>query len=200
MIQTRRSLTWLDYYLFALLDPRRLAEAVVRAEPRPLPLGAAVMAAVAIGEIIALSFLSAQTEFFFVKLTYGWIFTFLVMALKVAVLSALFDFSCQIMGCEGRGVPILNVVMFSLSPRLFLLPLVMVFTVFGFAPGFFYVFFSLGFAVWSSLIIIQAISELHRIKFSRALMIFMMPIVAVGLALFFAMVLIGMLMVALVNG
>lgn len=200
MMKNFASLVWIDYYLYALLDPRRLIQQLEQGQPKPLPLSVIVIAAVSLVEILSLSLLGSQSSFFFYKITYGWILLFLLIVLKVFVISALLDVACQFVGCVGRASVLMNLVGFALLPRMFFLPLMLVFKVFGFAPIFFYFFFSIGLLLWTSLIIMQGISELHHIKFARAVMVFMMPVAAVGGILFFISLLFVITVMGFVSG
>lgn len=180
MMETIKSLRWVDYYFFTLVDPRKLTANVIRGVPHPLPLSLMVVAAVAIIEILVSSILGMQTPFFYYKITYGWILLFLVFLLLIIILSSLIDLTCQFLGYEGNVRVIVFLMCFSLLPITLLLPMVYIFRIFHFAPLFFYVFFSLCLSVWSAIIIILGISEIHRISFSKSFIIFIFPFFLVG--------------------
>ncbi len=190
MMEFIKSLRWIDYFYLVFTDPRKLTGVIIREEAQSLPVGCAGVVLVAIMEIMAQSLLGRQTQFFYTKLTYGWILTILVMALSIAVFASMIDGTSQIMGNAGSVVKTINLINFSIFPRVLLLPLVFIFRVFNFAPVFFYVLFSLGFFVWSALIIIQGISEMHSTAFSRSVAIFFLPFVFTGLLLFLMLVLV----------
>jgi hypothetical protein len=184
-----RSLRWADLFLFALLDPRALHRQIERKEPKSFMLSFLVPAAVAVFDIITLSIMGRQTPFFYYKITYGWILIFLYQSLAVILAAALMDMAAQFYGFKGNIRSFITLLNFSMFPRIFILPLVYIFKVFNFAPLFFYAFFSLGLLVWSAMIAIQGISEMHSISFARAAIIYLFPAVLVGVTLFFMVIL-----------
>jgi hypothetical protein len=199
MMETIKSLRWVDYYFFTLVDPRKLAANIIRGVPNPLALSLMVVAAVAIIEILASSILGIQTPFFYYKITYGWILLFLVFLLIIIILSSLIDLTCQFLGYEGNVRVIVFLMCFSLLPITLLLPAVYVFRIFHFAPLFFYVFFSLCLFLWSAIIIILGISEIHKTSFSKSVMIFIFPFLLVGCIVFFIAFLIIINLIAYVS-
>ena len=189
MIETLRSLRWVDYYLFALVDPRKLVTLISRGEPKPLPLSLIAVAAVTIVDILASSLLSPQTPFFYHKITYGWMLLILIALLKIVLIAALVDLTCQYLGYEGTVKMLIPLLAFSLFPQILILPLVYIFTVFRFAPLFFYVFFSVALFVWSALIVMVGLSEINKIPFSKSALIVIVPFILIGLCVFFILVL-----------
>ena len=189
MISYIKSFAWIDYFYLVLVDPRKLCGLIEKEEMRALPLGAICLGCVSITEILSLSLLGEQTRFFYYKITYGWILLFLALSLHVAVLSGLIDLVSQFFGLPGSARRLIDLLSLSLFPRVLLLPLVFVFRVFNFAPVFFYVLFSMGFSVWSALVAIQGISEMHSLRFPRAVLIFILPLVIVALVSFFIVIL-----------
>jgi hypothetical protein len=196
MIEFIKSLQWVDFFYLVFTDPRKLMEIIHREEAKSLPIGFAGVALVSIMEILAQSLLGTETPFFYTKLTYGWILSMLVMALTIMVFASLIDSTSQMFGNPGGVVRIINIINFSIFPRVLLLPLVFIFRVFNFAPVFFYILFSIAFFIWSALIVIQGFSEMHTIPFARSVAIFVLPFVFIGLVFFFAFIL---LLISLVN-
>jgi len=145
--------------------------------------------AVAVIDILTMSVMGKETPFFFYKITYGWIFMALYHALAVVISAALMDAAAQFFGYKGNIRDLIILVNFSLFPKIFILPLVYIFKVFNFAPLFFYAFFSLGLLVWSALIAVQGISEMHSAGFGKAFVIYIFPALLVGVTLFFMLVL-----------
>ncbi len=182
------SLAWIDYFYMVFTDPRKLAAALMR-EPRSLPLGFAVPAIVAIMEILAVSVLGSQTAFFYTKITYGWILCYILMVFQNILVGSLVDTAGQVMGYQGNIRTIVNIMNYALFPRVLLLPAVLIFRVFNFAPVFFYVLFSLALFAWSAAIVIQGISEMHSAALTRAATVFILPFVLLGGVAFFTMVL-----------
>lgn len=184
-----KSLRWADLFLYALLDPRALYRQIDRNEPPAFALSFMLPAAVAAIDIITLSLLGKQTPFFYYKITYGWILLFLYQALMVVVSAALMDMASQFFGSGGavrRFIVLLN---FSLFPKLFILPLVYIFHVLGFAPVFFYFFFSTGLLVWSAMIAVQGISEMQGVNLGRAVVVYLFPAILIWTSLFFMFIL-----------
>ncbi|HOT45036.1 MAG TPA: YIP1 family protein [Spirochaetota bacterium] len=189
IIAELRSLRWTDLFLYALLDPRALYRQIDRQEPRSLALSFVMPVAVAVIDILTMSVMGKETPFFFYKITYGWIFMALYHALAVVISAALMDAAAQFFGYKGNIRDLIILVNFSLFPKIFILPLVYIFKVFNFAPLFFYAFFSLGLLVWSALIAVQGISEMHSAGFGKAFVIYIFPALLVGVTLFFMLVL-----------
>ena len=183
-----KSLAWIDYFYMVFTDPRKLSAALMR-EPRSLPLGFAVPAVVSIMEILAVSVLGSQTAFFSTKITYGWILCYMLMVFQNIIVGSLVDTAGQVMGYQGNIRNIVNIMNYALFPRVLLLPAVLIFSVFSFAPVFFYVLFSLALFTWSAAIVIQGLSEMHSAAFSRAVTVFVLPYLLLGVVAFFTMVL-----------
>jgi len=183
-----KSLAWIDYFYMVFTDPRKLSAALMR-EPRSLPLGFAVPAVVSIMEILAVSVLGSQKAFFYTKITYGWILCYMLMVFQNIIVGSLVDTAGQVMGYQGNIRNIVNIMNYALFPRVLLLPAVLIFSVFSFAPVFFYVLFSLALFTWSAAIVIQGLSEMHSAAFSRAVTVFVLPYLLLGVVAFFTMVL-----------
>src|SRR4030042_2129204 len=193
IITELRSLRWADLFLFSLLDPRALYRQIYRKEPKSFALSFTVPAAVAVMDIITLSLLGKQTPFFYYKITYGWILLFLFQILTVIISAALMDMASQLFSFKGNIREFIILVNFSLFPRVFILPLAYVFKVFNFAPLFFYTFFFMGLLIWSAFIAIQGISEMHATGLGRAVVVYLFPTLLMGIAIFFMVILLGIL-------
>ncbi len=193
-MESFRSLRWVDYVFLAILDPRSLGRLLnARGFLSPALI---IPAAVAISEIVALSRLGQQSGFFMYKISYGWIFLFILVSVKMFGLAALVDVSAQFYGLKGSFTKTLTLVMLAAFPCLFLVPIVTIFSTIHFAPAFFYVLGSIVFALWSLYIIILGISEFHEIPFSRACAVVLIPC-----AVFYAVIFLsGFLILALGYG
>ena len=176
---------WTDYYLFALLDPRVLYQRIKGNEPRPFALSFTVPALVAITEIVTMSLLGTESSFFYFKVSYGWILYFLYASVKIVITCTLMDMLAQFLGYRGNIREIISLVNFSLLPQIFLLPMVYIFVIVNFAPLFFYIAITLALIVWSAVIVVMGISEMHSMDTGRAVLILIFPYIFVGLALFF---------------
>ena len=185
-----KSLVWADYFIYALADPRELYRLISSRKPVGIYVSFAVPAIVVIADILALSLLGEATGFFFYKITYGWILILIYTIVKIAVYASLIDTVSQFKGYEGRAGEVIAMVSYSMFPKVFILPLVYFFSIINFAPGFFYVFFIFLLFVWYVMILVQGISEMHSIEFSRALALYIIPGLLAGFAFFFMFVLI----------
>jgi hypothetical protein len=170
-----RSLRWADFFLYALLDARALYRQISRNETKSFVLSFAVPAAVAVIDIITLSLMGKQTLFFYYKITYGWILLFLYISFKVVMAAALMDMASQFFGYKGNIRELIVLINFSLFPEVFILPLVYFFKISGFAPLFFFILFYAGLSVWSALIAIQGISEMHGAGIGKSVVIYLFP-------------------------
>ncbi len=195
-----KSLRWADLFLSALLDPRALYRQIDRGEPRALLLSFTLPAAVAVIDIITLSLLGRQTPFFYYKVTYGWILLFLWQALAVVLAAALMDTASQFFGHGGAVRRLIILVNFSLFPKVFILPLVYIFHVFNFAPIFFYFFFSMGLFIWSAMVAVQGVSEMHAVSLGRAAVIYLFPAILLWTSVFFMFILLVICGVGFVAG
>lgn len=184
MIQYIRSLRWADYLFYVLTDPRKLMKTIETSESRIIPGGIFIVLFSALFEILTVSLLGAETQYFYYKVTYGVIFLFLIYIIEILMISSLVDLFCQFSGYGGKIRGILNLVCLAQFPRLLLLPAVYIFKVFHFAPVFFYALFSIMLLLWTALIAVQGISEMHGMIFSRAFLVYLFPFAFYGLVSF----------------
>ncbi|MFH0975835.1 MAG: hypothetical protein V1874_08640 [Spirochaetota bacterium] len=189
MMEYIKSLKWIDYFYFCIFEPRRLVNLIGRKEGSPFLMGLVIVFIVSLFEIISFSMLGSETRFFYYKITYGWVFVFLIFILEIIVLSSLMDLFCQFRAHPGSIMLIINLVTFSFFPLFFILPVVIIFTTINFVPVFFYMFFTVLLHSWQAMIIIQGISEIHQISFGESLVTFLLPFIFVGLILFFLLIL-----------
>jgi len=184
-----KTLRWADLFIWSLLDPRALSRQIQRQEPRSFALSFMIPAMAAIADILAVSILSTQTAFFYYKVTYGWILSFLWHAIALLVAAVLMDAASQFFGYRGNAKECITLVNFSQLPKVFILPLVYLFRVIHFAPIFFYVLFTVALAIWSVAVMIQGISEMHGAGLGRSTVIVLFPAILLGGGLFFILVL-----------
>ncbi len=184
-----RSFRWVDYFFFVLTEPRKLVMLFSKEEVPSLVVGCVNLAFVAISEILALSLLGRETTYFYDKITYGWIMSLLILVMQVVIIASLIDSACQFLGFNGNVRRTINLLSFSLFPRVLILPAVFIFRILNFAPYFFYVLISLGLMIWSALIVIQGVSEIHSTNIGRSILAFLIPFVFVGLLVFFVVLL-----------
>ncbi len=183
-----KSLAWLDYFYLVFTDPRKLSAALMR-ESRSLPFGFVVPAFVSIMDILAFSLMGSETPFFYTKITYGWILLYILLVFQNVLIGSLVDTAGQVLGYQGSIKNVINIMNYALFPRVLLLPAILIFSVFGFAPVFFYVLISMALFAWSAAIVVQGLSEMHSAGLGRAAAVFFMPFVLVGGVAFFTMVL-----------
>jgi len=185
ILNSIRSLRWTDFFIYAVTDPRNLYRIIQNNDPSGFGLSFTIPLVVAVTEILATSLLGQQTSFFYYKITYGWIFNYILLVFFIVITASLMDMMSQFLGFTGRVKEIITVVNFSIFPKVFLLPLVYIFKSLRFAPGFFYFFFSLGFFIWSAIIAILAVSEMNRSDNVKSVMVFLFPILLVSITGFF---------------
>ncbi len=189
MIEYIRSLKWVDYFFFCLIDPRRLVNLIARKEGSPFLLGLLTVFIVSLIEVISYSMLGTETAFFYYKISYGWIFVFLLVVIQIIIFSSLFDLVSQLRGHTGSVGRVISLVNFSFLPLMLMLPLITIFVVLNFAPVFFYILFVLLLHAWQAMIVILGISEIYKTGFGEALLVFISPFVFTGLVFFFIMIL-----------
>lgn len=181
---TLRSLKWVDYLYFALLEPRRLVVRVTDEASKPYWGVLLVVFFASLSEILASSLVTVNSQFFYQKMTYGLLLVFITNLVKIAMVALLIDALCQCMGFAGSLKAIFALAGYALFPQTFILPLVYIVKVFSFAPVFFLAVFSIALAVWSSIIVIMGISEIHSMPFSKSALVFLFPYAAVGTTAF----------------
>jgi len=145
-----------------------------------------------------MSFTGKETNFFYHKMSYGWILIFLYTLFKMIIYTSLVDMTAQFFGYKGSIREILTLYNFSTFPELFLLPVFYGFVIIDFAPYFFYVLFSIGFFVWQIMIFAQSFSEMHSIDFNKSIVILMIPAAAIALIILLMAVLLVLLAVGFI--
>ena len=189
MIEYIKSLRWTDYFFLCLFDPRRLVNLIGKKEGSPFLLGLLIVFIVSLFEIISLSLFGTENYFFYYKISYGWILVFIIFCIKIIIFSSLVDLICQFRERPGSIMKIMNLVCFSFFPLIFLLPTIVIFTTLNVVPIVFYLLFTVLLHFWQAMIIIQGISEIHQMSFGESLVIFLSPIVFIGLVSLFVIIL-----------
>lgn len=188
IIDTFKSLRWIDFFLYAVLEPRMLYKIIKENEPKHFALSFVVPAFVSFNLIVTLSLLGrGETDFFYYKITYLWILLLLVFLVNILVASALIDLLAQFLGYKGNVREIISLFNFSFVPFSLMVPLLSIFAIFNFAPWFFFMFFSLCFSVWAAIIASLGISEMHSISMGKAALLFFFPLILIGTTAFFIM-------------
>ncbi len=195
-----RTLRWADIFIYSIVDPRAMYRQIRENPVSVVKMSFIIPAIVALTEILAASMLGGKTSFFYYKISYGWILHFILLSFFVIVVSALIDMACQFMGLRGNIREIVTLVNFSLFPKVFLLPVVCMFSVINFAPAFFYFLASFCFYIWSALIAVQGISEMHESGVGKSLLFFLFPTILMGLVGFFSTILVLIGLFHLISG
>lgn len=186
-IEQMKTLQWADVLIYSLLDPRAMYRCIRDRLPFRISFTFIIPAMVSLSELVAISLVAGRSGF--ISLAYGWIFLFLIFSISIIVTTSLMDLSGQFLGFKGNAKELIAVVNLSLFPKIFLLPAVYIFVIIDFAPAFFYCFFSFVLFIWSSIIVVLGISEMHRASFGNSLFVYFFPVLLFGLAVFFSTVL-----------
>ncbi|MCL1865176.1 MAG: YIP1 family protein [Spirochaetes bacterium] len=197
-IESFKSLRWTDYFLYTILDPRELYRMVKQKDPDPFVLSFTIPVAYSIFAILTMSLTGKESNFFYHKMSYGWILIFIYTLSKIIIYSSLIDITAQFFGYRGNIKEIITLYNFSLFPELFFLPVVYTFVTIDFAPSFFYILFSIVFLIWQVMILTQSFSEMHSIDFNKSLFILILPVVLIGLIFFMIAVLLIILAVGFI--
>ncbi len=184
-----RSMQWVDYLMYALTDPGALYRLLQRKkESAQLAVSFLVPVTVLFLDIIASSLLRTETDFFYTKLTYGWLLSIFITLFTVTAAASLMDGFAQILGYRGNMKEMVVLVNFSQMPKALLLPGMLIFRTLHFAAPFFYVFLSFLFVIWSAFIAVKGIAEMHDCGPGRALLIYLFPFLFAGITAFFVLV------------
>jgi hypothetical protein len=192
ILDTIRSLAWTDFFLYALTDPRELYRRIRQKEPEPFALSFLVPVLAVLSDILALSLMGKETGFFYYKMSYGLVLIVIYTLFKIFLYSSLVDVTAQFFGYRGNIKEIITVTNFSMFPKIFIMPCLYIFAITDFAAGFFYIFLSIAFSIWYVMILVQGLSEMHSIKFGESFLIFVLPVIAIGIVLFLMAVLLIM--------
>lgn len=199
MIQNILSLKWIDSVYYTITDPKKLYHYLIEKNNGFLPLTFIIPVAAAAIEIVTLSSMTNQTEFFYTKITYGWILLIFIYLFKILFITLGIDFILQLMGYKGNSKFLITLVNLAYLPNLFILPGSYIFKFVNFAPGFFYGMFSFLIIIWSMLIVISGISELHSISFSKALATYIIPYLFFIVSMFFISLLLVFIFFGFIN-
>lgn len=192
IIDTFKSLRWVDFFLYAILDPRMLYKLIKENDPKYFALSFVVPAFVSFNFIVCLSTLSrSETTFFYYKITSLWILLLILFIVNIVITSALIDLFAQFLGYKGNVREIISLINFSFIPFWFMVPLVSIFVLLQFVPWIpwtFFMFFCLLFAVWGAIIATQGLSEMHSLEIGKATLLFLFPFILIGVIIFFAFI------------
>ncbi len=186
-----KTLRWADFFLLALADPRALYRHIREFNDRYFALGFLVPALLAFVDILTASLFQQNTQFFYYRISSGWMILFLYYGIRVVIGSSLMDLTAQFIGFSGSTKDTITLINFSLLPQIFIFPVMIIMNVFSFVHFymFVYVVASLGLFVWTAYISVQGLSEMHQTGTGRAVLIFLFPYILVGTVLFLIAVL-----------
>ena len=126
-------------------------------------------------DLIAFNLLGEIKYFPYHFLGYKFVFLLLIYLLTTLVTVALLDSFWQIGGQKGRYLELVSIINLSTFPKIFILPLMSFFMVLGLRSGWLYFIFSIGFFVWSLIIVIKNFSRIYKISYGNALFFFFLP-------------------------
>ncbi|MFW5770743.1 MAG: Yip1 family protein [Spirochaetota bacterium] len=194
MIQYLRSLQWVDYFLYVFVEPGRITHVLQVENWRHLFIGLFSVVLVTIIEIITSALVVPQTSFFYYSISYGWILKIFITLICILLYAGLLDILFQYSGFQGSVKKLVAILSIALFPQILLLPSVYIFKTFNFAPLFFNSLFSFLLGLWSLVIAVKCISELHKMDFFRALVLTLLPLVFIGIVAFFIILLLVFLL------
>ncbi|MDH7553277.1 MAG: hypothetical protein QHH74_06455 [Spirochaetota bacterium] len=188
----------IDYFYNAIVDPEKLSQIIAVEDKKHFAISAIVIAVVVFMDIVAQSLLTVQSGFFYYKLTYGFVALFLINIVCIVVYAGLLTITLQIAGYQASGGFIINALALAQVPRIFIVPVVLIFHSLYFAPVFFYSFGSLALILWSIIIAMRCISQRYSLEAIKAIGYLAAPVIVagvIGFLIFVAgvMVIIGLL-------
>jgi len=188
----------IDYFYNAIVDPEKLSQIIAVEERRHFAISALVVAVVVFMDLVAQSLLSVQSGFFYYKLTYGFVALFLINIICIVLYAGLLTITLQIAGYQASGGFIINALALAQIPRMFIVPVVLIFHSLYFAPVFFYSLGSLALVLWSITIAMRCLSQRYSLEPIKAIAYLAAPVIAAGVMGFLifvagVMVVIGLL-------
>jgi len=188
----------IDYFYNAIVDPEKLSQIIAVEERRHFAISAVVVAVVVFMDLVAQSLLSVQSGFFYYKLTYGFVALFLINIICIVLYAGLLTITLQIAGYQASGGFIINALALAQIPRMFIVPVVLIFHSLYFAPVFFYSLGSLALVLWSITIAMRCLSQRYSLEPIKAIAYLAAPVIAAGVMGFLifvagVMVVIGLL-------
>jgi hypothetical protein len=188
-----RSLRWIDYIYYTILDPRMLARLIIQSEKHFLPVTFVIPVLTAASGILSVSLLRKQSSFFLYKISYGWILLSIVIIGSVFFLVWLIETALQLSNRGGKLKAEITLVNLSCIPMIFMLPSVTIFVVLNFAPVFFFFLLMILFFIWSYIIVVLGISEMHGLSYGRASAVCLIPSAVFSIVIILSSVLVAAL-------
>ncbi len=189
---------FIDYFYNAIVDPEKLSQIIAVEEKKHFVISAVVVALVVFMDIVAQSLLSVQSGFFYYKVTYGFVALFLIHSVCIVIYAGLLTITLQIAGYQASGGFIINTIALAQIPRIFIVPVVLIFHSLYFAPVFFYSLGWLALMLWSIIIAMRCVSQRYSLDAIKAIGYLVLPVIVTGIMGFLifiagVMVVIGLL-------
>lgn len=191
-----RSLVWVDYLIDIITNPRELALKVVSGKNKVYFSTFLLPALSSCVFIIVTSLLFNQSHYFYYKISYGWMLLIILSIVYILLFSAIIDQIFQFKGKPGNVKRIINIINMSCFPVLFVLPLMLLVTSINFLPFFLLIILLLVVLIWSVFISARGFAEIYEVELASAILIYMVPHVA----LFVINGLISILFIFLLSG
>lgn len=189
-----KSLTWVDFLMECLLSPSKLALRVKNSENKIHKYGF-IFPVFSTGiSILSMSVLTSQDEFFYYKITYGWILLVIITVSQIFIIAALTDLIFQLRGKQGNVKKIVEILNFSFFPKILILAPVMLFVSINFAAPFWYFCMTLLTSIWGIYIVVRGLSEIFNVDIFSALVTYALPYVIGAVTGFSIMLLSGFLL------
>ena len=179
MIESFKSLKWVDSLFFTLTEPRALARQIESQSSYYFYFSFMIPVFLAFTDSIIISKGgSLHTNFFYYQISYGSIILSSWLVFKIIVGSSLIDLVAQLDGGgKGNLKSILTLINFSMFPLLLLLPIISIFdSVGGGAANFVSIFASIILTIWGATIAVRGLSEILTVSVAKALLYYLFPL------------------------
>jgi len=171
---------WLDSIFFTLLKPELLGREIRKNKNEIFFLSFTVPLVVIFFEIIASEYLKGLDYLLEGNLAHQIFLSIAVYFFNIFVLTSFLDGFLQLQGHKGRYLELISIINFSFFPKIFFLPVLTLFVEFNFRPTTFYNILSLGFFIWSTLIVIQNLSKIYSFSLWKSFLFLFLPKIIIG--------------------
>ena len=176
-----KSLVWADYIAAMITDPRLFAVKISSLRRKLLFSSFLTVFIAVFSVILSVLRLSGQNEYFYYKITYGLLLSFIIVEIIIFIYSLFTDFILQFLGYEGRAAAVISAFNYSMFPFVFVLPCTAVFSSLNFAAPVFFVVFMIAAAVYSCYFMILFLSESGSVKIMHCIVAIGLPVVITGI-------------------
>lgn len=150
--------------------------------------GIIILLAVSFTGVMSSALVSASAGSYYISPGNYLIFDFIKALVITVVSGSIMDMVLQLTGREGNAPAIIAVLMIASLPQVFILPLVHIFTITSFSPGFFYYFISLLLQLWVLFAVVSAVAEMHKLEFAKSLLVCLSPLFLLLISGFFMLI------------